>query len=625
MKAKNTSVAAWKIRLNNFFMKIRVPAKITFLLIGLASLVWFLVRVVPKPQRATYPCVRATAPWASAFAVYLLGITASAFSFKRFGKYLKTSRYALAMVFILMGATFAFVTIPLTQSTGNAAIIKSAQFTANSPIGIAKGIKPGRVVWVYDADATNESMSNTTGDMWYENTDLSVVEGMMFSAIENIADNTDIHQAWDAIFKYFNNNHGKGDVGYTAGEKFVIKINLTTSSVDKHMNATPEMVLALLRQLVDIVGVEQSDITIGDPYRPFTSIYWNLCHTEFPDIHYIDGNGDNGREQTTISSDDVLKFSDGQFTSRLPQSYIDAAYMINMACLKTHNEGGITLCAKNQQGLYLADDQDATNQSAFNMHYPLPANSSGHKKYRHLVDYMGHEKMGGNTLLFIVDGIWAGRNWDGVIEKWDMAPFNSDYPNSLFVSQDPVAIESVGFDFLLEEYKSKSADIKYPYIDGVDDYIMQAADPANWPTGFKYDPEGDGTYLTSLGTYEHWNNATNKQYSRNLGTGNGIELIQAQSDMNYNYSGIIYTGVTENLKIFPQPATDMITVKLSEKQGKIGTLQLFDVSGKLVKNLSFATPVDQTIVELNDSWNGNYVLRIKTSDGVSYSSTIAIK
>jgi len=46
------------------------------------------------------------------------------------------------------------------------------------------------------------------------------------------------------------------------------------------------------------------------------------------------------------------------------------------------------------------------------------------------------------------------------------------------------------------------------------------------PSHAKYDPEGDGTVLASLGVHEHWNNATNRKYSRNLGTGKGIELIQ---------------------------------------------------------------------------------------------------
>ena len=31
--------------------------------------------------------------------------------------------------------------------------------------------------------------------------------------------------------------------------------------------------------------------------------------------------------------------------------------------------------------------------------------------------------------------------------------------------------------------------------------------------------------MASLGAHEHWNNATDKQYTRNLGTGDGIELL----------------------------------------------------------------------------------------------------
>ena len=34
---------------------------------GLAALVWFLLRVIPKPSRAAYPCQRAAAPLASGF------------------------------------------------------------------------------------------------------------------------------------------------------------------------------------------------------------------------------------------------------------------------------------------------------------------------------------------------------------------------------------------------------------------------------------------------------------------------------------------------------------------------------------------------------------------------------
>jgi hypothetical protein len=44
------------------------------------------------------------------------------------------------------------------------------------------------------------------------------------------------------------------------------------------------------------------------------------------------------------------------------------------------------------------------------------------------------------------------------------------------------------------------------------------------PSGTVYDPSQEGKPVASLGVHEHWNNATDKQYSRNLGKREGIEL-----------------------------------------------------------------------------------------------------
>jgi hypothetical protein len=99
-----------------------------------------------------------------------------------------------------------------------------------------------------------------------------------------------------------------------------------------------------------------------------------------------------------------------------------------------------------------------------------------------------------------------------------------------------VAIESVGFDFLYYEFdenhptegKYDAADNHGPFsrYAGADDFLHQAADSKNWPQGFTYDPENDGTPLpSSMGTHEHWNNALEKKYSRNLGLDKGVDLV----------------------------------------------------------------------------------------------------
>jgi hypothetical protein len=88
-------------------------------------------------------------------------------------------------------------------------------------------------------------------------------------------------------------------------------------------------------------------------------------------------------------------------------------------------------------------------------------------------------------------------------------------------SQDPVAIDSVGFDFLWTEWDD------FPRRPGVDDYLHEAALAANPPSGTFYDPHHPtaAQRLASLGVHEHWNNPQEKKYSRNLGAGNGIELV----------------------------------------------------------------------------------------------------
>jgi hypothetical protein len=572
----------------------RFHFKIGFIVMGILSTFWFLIRVLPKPQRATYPCMRVAAPWASAFIVYLLSLTGSVFSFKKSRHYFKINRYRLAGLFLLAGLVLAFITIPSTPYQGKSLPLTSPVFLADAPIGVAKGIMPGRVVWVHDPDATDENCTNKSGDYWFQNTDADVVKDMLVTGILNMAGKDDIHQAWDEIFKYFNQNHGKGPVGYQAGEKICIKINLTTSaactwknqtektSYLDRMDATPELCLALLSQLINVVGVAQSDITLGDPFRRFHDLYWNLLHTEFPNVHYVDGNGYNGREQTTLTTEALLQFSDGLHHSRLPQAYVDAAYLIDMPCLKTHNEGAITLAAKNHQGSIIADGDAPQNQSAMFMHYSLPANSPGYGNYRHTVDYLGHEQLGGKTLFYLIDGIWAGRNWDAIVEKWQMTPFNNDYPNSLFLSQDPVAVESVCYDFLLEEYKDKAAGIKYPYISGADDYQFQAADASYWPAGIQYDPEGDGTILTSLGVKEHWNNATDKQYSRNLGTGDGIELVYIYQAPN----GLEKPDMVRELGIFPNPVTSSATVSFHLNYASDVSFEILSPAGKTIQVVS---------------------------------------
>ncbi len=65
---------------------------------------------------------------------------------------------------------------------------------------------------------------------------------------------------------------------------------------------------------------------------------------------------------------------------------------------------------------------------------------------------MGQQELGAKTVLYLIDGLYGGYYWEGTPYRWTMPPFNGDWPSSLFVSQDPVAIDSVAYDFLYAEW-----------------------------------------------------------------------------------------------------------------------------------------------------------------------------
>ena len=95
---------------------------------------------------------------------------------------------------------------------------------ANSPLGDGKGIHPGRVVWVRDANAT--SWDGATGHWWDDAyTDQKLVHGMTSRMVLGLTGKKNEKQAWDALFRSFNDTHKLGNSGYRPGETIAIKIN----------------------------------------------------------------------------------------------------------------------------------------------------------------------------------------------------------------------------------------------------------------------------------------------------------------------------------------------------------------------------------------------------------------
>jgi hypothetical protein len=141
----------------------------------------------------------------------------------------------------------------------------------------------------------------------------------------------------------------------------------------------------------------------------------------------------------------------GKKQDYIPTQFAQATYFINFAILKSHTQNALTLTAKNHFGSLSNDGGSQRTPNAagyYDMHSTRAMETPGMGHYRCLVDLMGHPKLGGKTLLYLIDGLYAGRGWDSHPIRWKMTPFDGDWPASLFLSQDPVAIDSVAYDFL---------------------------------------------------------------------------------------------------------------------------------------------------------------------------------
>lgn len=536
-----------------------------FPIAGLVSLIWFLVRVIPKPSRATYPCQRFAFPLASGFVAWLLGLVASTMAFRKARLNFAKRRFVVGLICVAISIGALWVAISATAEK----LVLAEPQPANEPIGVARGIYPGRVVWVHDPDATDwEGPGN--GHWWESNHTSQVrVNKMMSRAICELTGASSDIDAWNKLFRHFNNAQGRGSVGYKPGEKIFIKVNFvgfiwTVRSVNTenydlergidYMNTSPQMITALLHQLVETVGVKQSDISIGDSLAYFANVYYNILHKEFPNVRFMDCGGKFGRIKMKQSSVPFYWSCNPQVSEQdyAPASYAEADYLINLANLKAHTGAGVTLCAKNHYGSLI---RTPPQKGYYDLHPGAFSKEVG--IYRNLVDLMGHKHVGGKTLLYLIDSLYSGIHpRDKAPRRWKLHPFSGDWTSSLLASQDPVAIDSVGFDFLHAEYES------YPRKAGVDDYLHEAALANNPPSGTFYDPDHPGNVkrLPSLGVHEHWNNAKDKKYSRNLGTGNGIELI-AITPANITKSGIIAPGakvkkLSGGFKFTEGPAVD---------------------------------------------------------------------
>ena len=417
-----------------------------------------------------------------------------------------------------------------------------------SPLGEARGVKPGRVVWAYNPDASR--WDGKTGFWWAPgNIDQPTVDEMVRQSLCQLSGQEDDAHAWSTLFAHYNAQHGRTNAGYQKGERIAIKVNMNTvvSHTIDHNNtvSAPHAIQAVLKQLVDVVGVNPEDIVVYDAVRYIPDCIFEISNVSgLGGIHFADFSGDQGREKCVPDPECTVHWSVevGGSPTYLPTCVTQSHYLINMAGLKAHGLAGATLCAKNHCGTILAELNDKPTMQApqgANIHGFIAARDydSGPSwqwkkrpmgSYNALVDMMGHRHLGEKTLLFMIDGLYAAPHQQAELTnaaRWQSAPFNDHWTSSLLLSMDGVAIDSVAYDFLLNEPTIGSNPEVMPQGHTTENYLHEAAQADAPDSGTSYCPDGETQQLPSLGVHEHWDDAASRHYSRNRGDGLGIELM----------------------------------------------------------------------------------------------------
>jgi hypothetical protein len=526
---------------SNLLIKLSSRQGILFHLAGIAAIIWFLIRVLPRPDRIRYPCQQMSISVAIGYIAFWSLLWSAIFH--GLGLWIRRMKYKTAAIAPVILVAFVLI---FTVSSNVYAVNKELdekpltlwEPIPNEPIGEPRGVNPGRVVWVWNPDATEEDIN---GYWWFKhNNNQQVLDEMVSDGIKNLAGAETEEDAWEILFKHFNLVNGNGEKDYQPGEKIAIKLNLNNCyqifsyfTKDNDRDASPYVVKALLRQLLYYVGVEQKDITIYDASRVIPNwFYRRVLYNEFPssplipefpDIHYKDAFGlMPGREKVKPTPDKIYFADESGLYRTLPECVVEADYIINMPLLKRHPiDYGVTLSGKNLFGTWIEEVSPVHeyHRAAFFEGNPAPQ-----------TDLLAHDHIGGKTLLYLGDGTFPTKIDHRTIGKFEMYPFNNDWTNSLFFSQDPVAIDSVMYDFLHTEGANPCEGSQY--------YLHQSAEP-NPNT---YDPENDGTFLSeSLGVHEHWEKSIDIfSPDRYLGeSGNGIDFLPIGEE--HARSGILIT------------------------------------------------------------------------------------
>ncbi len=272
-----------------------------------------------------------------------------------------------------------------------------------------------KVVRVHDDRATYWDYSS---NYYFDHVNQGVVDDMLDVGVKCLTNTFTVADAWNVIM-----------ASYVPGDKVAVKINMNNyAGMSNEMDAIAPSINALCHGLVDVMGIPVADIRVYDCSRP---IHQQRVKDR---VNYAVTYVESGDALAQADYDAPVTFRNIS-TQYIPLVVSQSQHLINLPLFKDHFYVLATMCFKNHLGT------------------SKPGPSSLHSSiHTNLSDFYVNPHIRDKTRLVLGDalfGLWNGGPYGDPVQ-WDTFP-NGPTPNSLFLSFDPVAHESVMVDYLLAE------------------------------------------------------------------------------------------------------------------------------------------------------------------------------
>jgi len=282
--------------------------------------------------------------------------------------------------------------------------------TADAHIKHRTTVQRPKIVRAYSSNATSWDYSS---NYYFDYVDQEVVNDMITRGV-NVLTNNNPQQLLER---------------YTPGDKWAIKINHNNySNASNEIDATAPSINAVLRLLVEDLGVPETDIYVYDCSRPIPD--YRVRSRILYDVVFVQS-GD-ALAQADYSAPISFRHISTQY---MPLVLSTSQHLINIPLFKDHLFCLSTMAFKNHLG--------TTKPGPSYLHSPINENLSDLNASTHIRD---------KTRLLVGDalfGVWDGGPY-GWPMQWSTFP-GGPTPNSIFLGLDPVAHESVMVDYLIAE------------------------------------------------------------------------------------------------------------------------------------------------------------------------------